>query len=69
MALVVASNDVMKAATAIDDHLGREVDPTVRAQADRVVDFDAAETECPACGTKFATNDQRRCPDCGLNFG
>jgi tRNA(Ile2) C34 agmatinyltransferase TiaS len=39
-----------------------------REAARRVVDFDAQEAECPACGTKFATT-SKRCPDCGLNFG
>jgi tRNA(Ile2) C34 agmatinyltransferase TiaS len=38
-----------------------------RARA--VADFDAAETECPACGTRFATAGAERCPDCGLRFG
>ncbi|MDA0375154.1 MAG: hypothetical protein O2865_15330 [Planctomycetota bacterium] len=41
---------------------------TELAAAHAVVDFDAAETDCPACGTRFATT-ATRCPDCGLNFG
>ncbi len=32
-----------------------------------VVDRDAAETDCPACGAHFATSEPR-CPDCGLNL-
>ena len=45
-----------------------ELDDEARAAASHVVDFDAAEAECPACGTRFATT-QPRCPECGLNFG
>ena len=32
-------------------------------------DFDADETNCPACGAQFATAGAERCPDCGLRFG
>lgn len=69
MALVVASADVSGALTAIENHVGKDLDPDVRARAERAVDFDADETECPACGTKFAAKVVTRCPDCGLNFG
>lgn len=69
MALVVASADVSGALTAIENHVGKDLDPDARARAERPVDFDADETECPACGTKFGTKGEKRCPDCGLNFG
>ena len=52
----------------MQDHEERGMSETERAAARTVVDFDAAETTCPACGTSFAT-DATRCPDCGLNFG
>ena len=38
------------------------------AASHHVVDFDGAEAQCPACGTRFATT-SKRCPECGLNFG
>jgi tRNA(Ile2) C34 agmatinyltransferase TiaS len=44
--------------------LAREGLPTT----DCAADFDAAETNCPACGTRFATAGKDRCPDCGLHF-
>lgn len=39
-----------------------------RAAAHNVVDFDAEEATCPACGTAFPTT-ATRCPECDLNFG
>lgn len=45
-----------------------EMSRTELAAARHVVDFDAAEAQCPACGTRFPTT-VRRCPECGLNFG
>jgi hypothetical protein len=36
---------------------------------DVVCDFDADETQCPACLTTFVTAGVTRCPECGLNFG
>nr|WP_320011836.1 hypothetical protein [uncultured Desulfobulbus sp.] len=33
-----------------------------------VFDDEHEETNCPACGTRFATS-QTTCPDCGLCFG
>ncbi len=39
-----------------------------RAAADAVINFDAAEITCPACGTSFATG-PTECPDCGLFLG
>jgi hypothetical protein len=35
---------------------------------DVVTDFDAEETQCPACLTTFRTQGTERCPDCGLAF-
>ncbi|MBK8974534.1 MAG: hypothetical protein IPM29_01275 [Planctomycetes bacterium] len=43
--------------------------PEECAAADAVVDFDAEQASCPACGAQFETAAATRCPDCGLNFG
>jgi len=42
--------------------------PEERAAAEKVVDLDAEEIECPACGHRFASGPER-CPDCGLRLG
>ncbi|MFV0436135.1 MAG: hypothetical protein ACK5PS_01890 [Desulfopila sp.] len=34
-----------------------------------VFDESAARVICPACGTAFEPEDQRDCPECGLQFG
>jgi predicted amidophosphoribosyltransferase len=52
----------------MQEHEERHLTPTERSAARAVVDFDAAEATCPACGTQFPTS-ATRCPDCGLNFG
>ena len=36
--------------------------------AEIVVDHDAAEMQCPACLTTFATG-PKECPECGLFLG
>ena len=36
--------------------------------ADIVIDHDAAEIQCPACLTKFASG-PKECPECGLFLG
>lgn len=46
----------------------RAFSPAERAAADAVVNFDAAQMTCPACGTTFATGPSE-CPDCGLFLG
>ena len=42
--------------------------PAERAAAEAVLNFDAEEMTCPACGTSFATG-PAECPDCGLFLG
>ncbi len=39
-----------------------------RAAAEAVVDLDAAENTCPACGFTVPGGAER-CPDCGLRLG
>lgn len=41
---------------------------TERAAADAVIDLDADENECPACGESIPRG-SRRCPGCRLAFG
>jgi rubrerythrin len=40
----------------------------IAAAAAAVIDFDAPEMTCPACGFAFATG-PKECPDCGLFLG
>ncbi|MGE3171005.1 MAG: zinc ribbon domain-containing protein [Planctomycetota bacterium] len=51
-----------------DEYSDRQLDDSARTRAQTVADFDADETECPACGTRFPTAGAERCPDCGLRF-
>lgn len=68
MWLAVASQQVPEAAQALREHEESGLDQTALEAKRHVVDFDAPEAVCPACGTNFATT-SARCPDCGLNFG
>jgi len=38
------------------------------AAASAVLDFDAPQMRCPACGFEFETG-PKECPDCGLFLG
>lgn len=66
--LAVASPDAQRAATLHQAHLERLVRQQGLPVRNVVADFDAEETQCPACMTKFKTAGVSRCPDCGLNF-
>lgn len=52
----------------IQEHEDRGLTEQELAAARSVVDFDADEATCPACGTAFPTS-TTRCPECDLNFG
>ncbi len=68
--LAVATPQLAEAARVLQEQKEqeeRQLDEAGRAAA-QIVDFDAAEATCPACGTAFATT-STRCPECGLNFG
>lgn len=67
--LAVASDKLAQAKAIFDQHLEDHVAREGLPVHDKAADFDAEETECPACGTRFATKGTTRCPDCGLNFG
>ena len=67
--LAVASEDAPRAVELHRAHLEQMVAREGLPVHDVVSDFDAEETQCPACLTKFKTAGVTRCPDCGLNFG
>lgn len=67
--LAVARHDEARAMAAYEAHLKREVARSGLPVHDHVADFDADETQCPACQTPFKTKGATRCPECGLNFG
>jgi len=57
----------MRAATLLETHWHAGASDEERAAAAAVVDLDADELTCPACGDTFAS--AGRCPGCGLNLG
>lgn len=67
--LAVASRDIDRAMLVFKNHNDRMLAREGLPVRDVVCDFDADETECPACLTKFRTAGVSRCPECGLNFG
>jgi rRNA maturation endonuclease Nob1 len=66
--LAVASADAQRALATHQRHLDEMVTREGLPLRDEVIDFDAEETQCTACLTKFKTAGVTRCPDCGLNF-
>ena len=52
----------------MDAHWAQGQDEAILEQAEKAIDLDAAQAECPACGTPFAPT-AGRCPGCGLRFG
>ena len=52
-----------------EEHCDRMVEQEGLRTSSEAADFDADETNCPACGAQFATQGAERCPDCGLRFG
>ena len=69
LVLVTPPDALSDARAAIEVHWNAQLADDERAAAETVVDLDAAEATCPACGTPFPTNDASRCPEGGLNFG
>ena len=67
--LAVASIDAKRAVEAHRRHLERMVEREGLPVRDIVADFDAEETQCPACLSKWKSAGTKRCPDCGLKFG
>jgi hypothetical protein len=67
--LAVASADRDRAIAVHQRHLDRMVEREGLPLSDHAADFDAEETDCPACMTRFKTAGATRCPECGLNFG
>lgn len=68
LSLAVASADAARAAALIQDAFLRELEPDARVCAERSIDLDATENDCPACGSRFAGYPSR-CPACGLRIG
>ena len=67
--LAVASEHSQRAVEVYQRHLNRMLSREGLPVREVVCDFDATETQCPACLTTFATAGVTRCPECGLNFG
>lgn len=67
--LAVASPDAQRAAQAHRRHQELMVEREGLPVRDLVADFNAEETQCPACLAKWKTAGTVRCPDCGLKFG
>lgn len=67
--LAVASTESQRALELHRRHLEDMVLRQGLPVRDVVTDFDAEETQCPACLTTFRTAGTARCPDCGLKFG
>lgn len=66
--LAVASPEIPRAMDLHRRHLERMVRREGLPVRDVVADFEAEETQCPACLTKFKTAGVDRCPDCGIRF-
>ncbi len=49
-------------------HLKSYISPDEQADESCVLDFNASEMTCPACGASFQTGPSE-CPDCGLFLG
>lgn len=66
--LAVASDDHARAIAAIDGAFLDDLEPEARARAEHVIDLDAEQNSCPACGEAFRVL-PRACPGCGLRLG
>lgn len=71
---MVAGADAQRAARALDEHWYAGLDEDARAASTALVDLDADETACPACGASLPGGPDRpagalRCPECGLRLG
>ncbi len=66
--LAVASEQAQRALAVHKRHLERMVIREGLPVRDVVTNFDAEETQCPACLTTFRTAGTTKCPDCGLHF-
>lgn len=63
--LAVAPEDLERAAAALQADWYRNATPEERQAASLVVDHNAPEITCPACGATFPTGPSE-CPSCGL---
>jgi len=67
MWLAVASRDAEAGGRALREDWYRNADAEERRAAESVVDHNAAEITCPACGLSFPTGPSE-CPGCGLGL-
>ena len=67
--LAVASEKAMEALLFLEQRSRQGLSEVELAAADHVVDLEADELQCPACGTAFANESQDHCPECGLRIG
>lgn len=63
--LAVPPEDAERAVAALQADWYRKATPEQRRAAAEVVDHNAPEITCPACGATFATG-PTECPSCGL---
>ena len=68
MWLAVASQDVERAAAAMEASWLGQLPDEARASADAAVDLDSDGRVCPACQHAYAAGPVR-CPSCGLFLG
>lgn len=71
--LAVATPDVPDALQLLEEHERAELsrmdpDGSVTRAAEHVIDLDADEASCPACGAGIPQG-RLRCPGCGLRIG
>ena len=66
--LAVASSDAPRAVELHRAHLEQMVAREGLPVREVVSDFDAEQTQCPACMATFATAGATKCPECGLHF-
>jgi len=65
--LAVTSADGSRANQLLEEAWAAQASAAERRAAACVIDSNAAEITCPACGATFATG-VSECPDCGLNL-
>ena len=66
--LAVAGPDAERAAQHLAEQERARMSPEERDAADSIIDLDAEQNACPACGGTIPQARQR-CPECGLRIG
>ncbi len=68
MQLAVASQVAQEGARLIRAHFDADLSAEQLAAANAVIDLDAQEGSCPACGSPIVPGGMR-CSSCGLRWG